>query len=148
MIKNVQPPWVAYIIKYIYVIGPFSSLSRAMARISSRIPACLCRAAQCRDAFKAEVSLDVDKGSDIRLSKCAGLEKSLYSSMAKKTGGCNPKKQFWGNIFSPQRSIKASPWVIGKKSGRFLIKTGCLEDYIFRRALRGRDPTKKSSHGL
>ncbi|MBQ1685842.1 MAG: hypothetical protein II072_10080 [Clostridia bacterium] len=32
-----------------------------------------------------------------------------------------------------ERSIKASSWVIGKVQGRFLIKTGCLEDYIFRR---------------
>ena len=94
-----QPPWVAYIIKYIFVIEPFSSLSRALARISSRIPAFLCRAAQCRDAFKAEVSLDVGSGSVIRLSKCAGFEKSLYSSMARKTGGCNPEELFSENIF-------------------------------------------------
>jgi hypothetical protein len=33
VIKNVQPPWVTYIIKYIFVIEPFSSLSRAFARI-------------------------------------------------------------------------------------------------------------------
>ena len=148
MIKNVQPPWVAYIIKYIFVIGSFSSLSRALARIPSRIPACMCRAAQCRDAFKAEVSLDVGSGSVIRLSKCVGLEKSLYSSMAKKTGGCNPEKLFSENIFLLERSIKAFSWVVGKKSGRFLIKTGCLEEYIFQWALPGRDSTKESSHGL
>lgn len=142
MIKNVQPPWVAYIVKYIFVIRLFSSLSRALARISPRIPAFLCRAAQCRDAFKAEVSLDVGSGSDIRLSKCAGFEKSLYSSMARKTGGCNPEKLFSENIFLLERSIKASSWVIGKVQGRFLIKTGCLEDYIFRRAPPDRDPQK------
>ena len=108
VIKNSQPTWVTYIIKYIFVIEPFSSLSWAFARIHSRVPAFLCRAAQCRDAFKAEVSLDVGSGSVIRLSKCAGLEKSLYSSMAKKSGGCNPKKIFLGNIFSPEPSIDQS----------------------------------------
>ena len=130
VIKNLQPPWVAYIIKYIFTVGPFSSLSRAFARISSRIPACLCRAAQCRDAFKAEVSLDVGSGNDIRLSKCTGLEKSLYSSMARKTGGCNPEKLFSGNIFLLERSIKASSWVIGKVRGRLSAETASQEKYI------------------
>ena len=83
VIKNLQPPWVAYIIKYIFTVGPFSSLSRAFARISSRIPACLCRAAQCGDAFKAEVSLDVGSGSVIRLSKCAKLSYGLSLTWTK-----------------------------------------------------------------
>ena len=133
VIKNLQPPWVTYIIKYIFTVGPFSSLSRALARISSRIPAFLCRAAQCRDAFKAEVSLDVGSGSVIRLSKCAGLEKSLYSSMARKTGGCNPEKLFSRNIFLPGRSIKAPLMGYRQKVRPIFNRYSRLEEIYFNR---------------